>query len=106
MSDTILVYTTFDEKEDALKLARLLLEKKLIACAHVDSAVDAIYRWKGKIEQTKEYRLVLKSSSRLWKELEETIQTMHPYEIPEIVAISATKVSDPYQKWLTGELRQ
>ena len=104
MSDTILVFTTFEEKEDALRLARMLLEKRLVACAQIDSPVESLYWWQGVIEQGKEFRLVMKSDVSLWQELEEQIKKEHCYDVPEILAIPASALSKEYQRWLRGEL--
>jgi periplasmic divalent cation tolerance protein len=106
MSDTILVYTTFEEKEEALKLVRILLEKHLIACAQIDSPVDSLYWWDGVIEQTKEYRIVMKSSQSLWEKLEQEICRYHSYDVPEILAVPVTSISKDYEKWMRGVLQQ
>lgn len=100
MSDTILVHTTFEKKEEAIQLGRILLEKRLIACAQIDSPVGSLYWWNGEIEEAREYRLVMKSHQSLFKELESEIQKNHPYDVPEIVAIAVSAISNDYQKWL------
>ena len=105
MSDTILVYTTFEEKEEALQLGRILLEKRLIACVQIDSPVDSLYWWNGVIEQTKEYRLVMKSCQSLWEELEQEIRRFHSYDVPEILAVAVSAVGNDYQKWMLGALK-
>ncbi len=98
MSDIILVYTTFEEREEALQLSKVLLEKKLIACAQIDSIVDSIYWWKGAIEQAQEFRLTMKSSHKLWEELVSVIEQYHPYDTPEIIAIPVTSSNHKYQQ--------
>jgi len=105
MSDTILVYTTFAGKEEALKLARILLEKHLIACAQIDSPIDSLYWWDGAIEQVKEYRLVMKSSQSLWEELEREIRRWHSYDVPEILAVPVSAIDKDYEKWIQGVLQ-
>jgi periplasmic divalent cation tolerance protein len=104
MSDTILVYTTFTEKEEALKLCRILLEKHLIACVQIDSSVDSLYWWNGKIEQEKEHRLVMKSNLSLWEELQLEITKHHSYDVPEILAVPVSAISKEYEKWMHGVL--
>ena len=105
MSETILVYTTFEEKEEALKLGRILLEKHLIACAQIDSPVDSLYWWDGTIEQAKEYRLVMKSSQSLWKKLEKEIRRHHSYDVPEILAVPVAAIGKDYENWMQGVLQ-
>lgn len=106
MSDTILIYTTFEEKEEALRLGRILLEKRLIACAQIESPVDSLYWWKGRIEQAKEFRLLMKSRLSLWDELEQEIKNQHSYDTPEIVAVPVSAISADYEKWLQEALQQ
>ena len=106
MSDTILVYTTFEEKEEALRIGRILLEKRLIACAQIDSAVDSLYWWNGVIEQAKEFRLLMKSRLSSWNELEQEIRNLHSYDTPEIVAVPVSAISADYDKWLQEALQQ
>ncbi|AGF79369.1 uncharacterized protein involved in tolerance to divalent cations [Desulfocapsa sulfexigens DSM 10523] len=106
MSDPILVLTTFEEKEEALQLARILLEKRLVACAQIDSPVDSLYWWNGVITQTKEFRLLMKSRHSLWDELEAEIRKHHSYDIPEIVAVPLSHTSSDYQNWLNEALKR
>ena len=106
MTDMILVVTTFAEKEEALDLGSHLLGKRLIGCAQILGPVASQYLWQGNLESTKEYRLEMKSSQLLWKELEKEIQKKHSYETPEIIATAVSAVSGDYRKWLLEELQQ
>ncbi len=106
MTDTIVVTTTLDKKEDAVHLGRLLLEKRLIACAQVSGPVESMYWWKGEIEQAQEYKLLVKSTQSLWVRLRETIEEQHPYDIPEIISMEISAVNTEYQHWLLEELKQ
>lgn len=105
MSDTILVSTTFEKKEEALALARVLLKKRLIACAQVSPAVDSLYWWQGKMVETKEIRLLMKSRQGLWEELVAEIKRLHSYEVPEIVSVAVSALSTDYKEWLQGVLK-
>lgn len=104
MSETIVVTTTFEQKSEALELAAILLKKRLVACAQTAGPVESMYWWKGKIEHANEYKLVMKSTMSLWQELEETIRSNHPYDVPEIVAVPVALVNNDYDKWLHKEL--
>jgi periplasmic divalent cation tolerance protein len=105
MSDTILVYTTFTEKEEALKLCRILLEKHLISCVQIDSPVDSLYWWNEVIEQEKEHRLVMKSNQSLFEELQLEIRRNHSYDVPEIIAVPVSGISKKYKEWMQGVLK-
>lgn len=104
MSDAIIVTTTFARKEEAFSLGKLLLGKRLIACAQITAPVQSLYWWKGEIEQAEEYCLVMKSSGSCWKALEKEIRLNHSYDVPEILAVPATAVSEDYEQWLLKEL--
>jgi periplasmic divalent cation tolerance protein len=106
MTDTIVVTTTFDKKEDAVRLGKALLQKRLVACAQVSGPVDSLYWWKGEIEQAKEYKLLVKSTQSLWDSLREEIKGQHPYDIPEIISMKISDVNTEYQHWLLGELQK
>jgi len=106
MSDTIVVFTIFAQKTEAQEMGMLLLKKRLIACAQVSGPTDSFYWWKGKIEHAEEYKLVMKSRSSLWQELEKEIRLFHPYDVPEILAVPATEVSKDFEQWLLEELQK
>jgi periplasmic divalent cation tolerance protein len=105
MTETIMVTTTFAKHDDAVKLAKHLLERRLIACAQIDTAVLSLYRWQGEIEQVDECRLVMKSVERLQQDLEKVITACHPYDTPEILITPVIAVNEKYQKWLQKELK-
>ncbi len=106
MTETIMVSTTFANRDDALRLARRLLEKRLVACAQIDTAVLSLYWWQGEIEQSDECRLLMKSTAGLRKKIESEITACHPYETPEIIYTEMAAVNEKYKKWLLGELGQ
>ena len=106
MTETLVVTTTLENKEDAENLARHLLQKRLIACAQLSSPVESFYWWKNSIEQQQEFQLVMKSSKALWDELRDEIEKMHPYDVPEIIATPVSAVSNKYNDWLNEELKR
>ena len=87
MGNIIQVSTTFTEKEDALQLARYLLDKQLIVCAQLSPPFVSLYRWKGKVKQEQEFKLTMKTTDVLWNELKAEIETRHSYDVPEILAV-------------------
>ena len=87
MTDKIVVLSTCASPEEAEKIARALVEKKLAACVNILPAVRSIYRWKGAIEDEQETLLLIKSSRALFGELRAEVQKLHSYEIPEVIAI-------------------
>lgn len=102
----MVVSTTLAKKEDAVSLGKQLLQKRLIACAQVSGPVDSLYWWKGAIVQEQEYKLLMKSRQTLWGELLTAIETLHPYDIPEIIATPVSGVNTGYQKWMAEVLQK
>ena len=105
MADHIQVVTTTERKEDAERIARALVEARLAACVQVLGPTTSTYRWKGAIETAQEWQCVAKSRADLFAQLDETICGIHPYEVPEILAVPITAGTHAYLEWLDGELK-
>jgi periplasmic divalent cation tolerance protein len=102
MSDALVVMTTVEKPEDGARLARLLVERRLAACAQVLPPMVSIYRWQGNVEQADEALLLIKTSRAAYPELEAAIRQNHPYETPEIIALPVEAGSKDYLNWLIG----
>ena len=104
MEGFIQVTTTTEKKEDAERIARSLVETRLAACVQIVGPIESIYRWKGRIETTGEWLCLIKSRRDNYGAVVETIRSLHPYEVPEIVAVPFTAGSRDYLGWLRDEL--
>jgi len=104
METYIQVITTTENKQDAEKIAGILVEKKLAGCVQIVGPVTSIYRWKGKIEEAREWQCVIKSRKGLFGEIEKVISSIHPYEVPEIIAVPILTGSKAYLEWLKAGL--
>ena len=104
MTDKIVVLTNCGSAEEAAKIARALVEKKLAACVNVMPAGRSFYRWKGVIEDQQESLLVIKSSRALFNDLRVEIEKLHSYEVPEVIAVPIVDGSEGYLEWLDREL--
>jgi periplasmic divalent cation tolerance protein len=103
-TDVRVVLVTCGSLAEGRKIARAVVTKRLAACVNVVSApVESIYRWKGKIENAKEFLLVIKTTARRVKDLEKEIVRMHSYEVPEFLAIEIGSGSKKYVDWLITE---
>lgn len=100
MENYIQVLTTTERKEDALKIAKCLIEQRLAACIQVVGPIISTYRWKGNIEETEEWQCMIKSRADLFGALEDAIRAIHPYETPEIIATEIVAGNAEYLKWL------
>lgn len=104
MGKFIQVLTSAGTKEDAQKIAQSVVEKRLAGCAQVIGPITSTYLWEGKLETAEEWLCIIKSRKDLYKELEKAIQQIHPYKVPEILAVPVVEGSQSYLEWLDGEL--
>jgi periplasmic divalent cation tolerance protein len=100
----IIVLVTTSNKQEAEKIARSLLEEKLIACANIIGPVHSLFWWQGKIETAQEHLILMKTRKDLFEKLSEMVEALHSYEIPEIIAIPITEGFKPYLEWLDKSL--
>ncbi len=85
------------------RIAKTLVEEKLAACVNRIPGVISVYAWQGKIEQATEELLMVKTRQNLTATVSQRVKSLHPYEVPEIVALPITGGSEAYLKWLAGE---
>jgi periplasmic divalent cation tolerance protein len=100
----IQVITTTENRQDAERIAGILVDKKLAGCVQIVGPVTSIYRWKGHIETAEEWQCLIKSRQYLYGDVEKAIKSVHPYEVPEIIAVPIVKGSEDYLEWLDGVL--
>lgn len=96
----IVVLTTTSSLKDARKIACALLDKRLAACISIICNVESVFQWKGRITTEKECLIIIKTKNELFNQVEMLISKLHPYEIPEIIALQITAISKSYVKWL------
>jgi periplasmic divalent cation tolerance protein len=101
----VLVLTTFPADGDAEKFAATLVDERLAACVNLLPPMRSVYRWQGKVEQADERQMVIKTSLRRLKELEKRVKALHPYEVPEFVALMIDKTGQDYLSWLVQSTR-
>ena len=106
MTEFIVVLVTVGSAEEGERLARALVEERLAACVNRLAPVRSTYRWQGKIEQSEEELLVIKSRRDLFERLQERVRELHSYATPEIVALPILAASESYLRWLGEELSQ
>ena len=105
MSEFIQITTTTDSKDLAMQMAEKLVEKRIAACVQVSGPITSIYQWKGKIENAEEWYCVIKTRKNLYEKVEEAIKAMHPYEVPEIIALPIPEGNKDYLDWITRVVR-
>lgn len=102
-SETLLVVTNLPDRDAAIRLARALVERRLAACVNVLSGCTSVYRWDGALEQAEEVPLLIKTRAARYPELEALIRELHPYELPEIVAVPMVRGLPDYLDWVAEE---
>ena len=91
-----IVLTTCPDAESAGKIARALIQDGHAACVNIVPAVESIYSWKGKIESAREHLLIIKGPTRNYAAIEAHIRALHPYELPEVIAVPLARGSPAY----------
>lgn len=99
----IVVLTNLPDRETAQALARALVEGRLAACVSVGAAVDSMYHWQGQIETGTEYPVAIKTRAVLYSKVEAEIRRIHPYELPEVVAVPISDGYARYLDWIRAE---
>ena len=95
----IAVVTTVANRDDAHRLARALVERKLAACAQI-SEIESIYHWQGEVQQSGELRVLFKTTDERYALVESTIRELHPYEMPEVIALPIVGGASEYLRWI------
>jgi periplasmic divalent cation tolerance protein len=100
VSERLVVLSTVATAEDAERLARALVERGLAACVNVVPGVVSFYRWKGELQRDEERLLVVKTRADRFPALREALVGLHPYEVPEVIALPVADGHEPYLRWL------
>jgi len=103
--DFVVVFVTVPNQDIAASMAKVLVEEKLVACVNILPGVRSIYAWQGKLCDEAELLCVLKTRRTLFPTLRERVVAMHPYEVPEVIALPITAGHEPYLAWLQDETR-
>ena len=104
MTDKIVVLSTCASAEEAERVARALVEKRLAACVNIVKGVRSVYRWKDAIENEEEVLLVIKTGRALLDDLRAEIERVHSYEVPEVIAVPIVDGAERYLAWMNHEL--
>jgi periplasmic divalent cation tolerance protein len=102
-SDAVVVITTLSSVDEAVALVRVLLERRLIACGTVQPGARSIYRWQGKIADEQEAVVLLKTRSARLEQLREAFGELHPYKVPELLAMPVSFGMERYLAWIEAE---
>lgn len=104
-SDAIVVFTTTADKKDAESLAQALLLHHLAACVQIAGPIESRYWWNERIESAREFLCLIKTRRELFPQVEKTLLELHPYDVPEILALSADGINAGYLQWLCAQVK-
>jgi periplasmic divalent cation tolerance protein len=104
-AETLLVITNLPDRASADALARALVERRAAACVNVLAPCTSVYRWKGAVETAEEYPLFAKTTRERYSLLERVVRELHPYELPEIIAVPVGGGLPAYLDWVAAETR-
>ncbi|WP_321313868.1 divalent-cation tolerance protein CutA [Halarcobacter sp.] len=96
----IIIQTTCSDKNQAKKLAKVLLEKRLAACLQL-SNIESFYKWEGEFCNDNEVLLTIKTKKKNFEKIESIIKELHSYDVPEIIAIDVNNISKDYKKFIS-----
>jgi len=103
MDNALLVITNAPDRAVALKIAHELVERRLAACVNMLGDCDSVYRWQGRLETAREVPLLIKTREAVYVDVEAAIRKLHPYELPEIIAVRIERGLPEYLQWVTAQ---
>ena len=101
----VLIYTTLDSKEEAERIGHVLVEERLAACINLLEGMTAIYAWEGKVEQAREWVMLVKTRKERLDAARARLRELHPYDVPALFTLEAGVVDDAYKRWLLEQTR-
>jgi periplasmic divalent cation tolerance protein len=102
----LIIFCTVPDSTTAKKIARILVKEKLAACCNILEGLNSIYSWENKIQDEAELLLIIKSRKELFPELEQQIKKLHPYVVPEIIAMPIINGNQEYLKWMEKNVKK
>lgn len=103
--ETLLVLTNLPDRPGAERLAQSLVQARLAACVNILAPCRSVYSWKGKVENAEEHPMLIKTTRERYAALEAAIRAGHPYELPEIIAVTVAAGFPAYLDWVVAETR-
>jgi len=104
MTGNRLVLTTAGSREEAQRIARALVERRLAACVNIVPKIGSIYRWKENIELADEWLLLIKTTTSAFELVRDAITELHSYELPECICLEIEDGSAEYLKWISDSV--
>jgi periplasmic divalent cation tolerance protein len=100
MTNKRIVFSTAGSEDEARKIASHLVERQLAACVSIVPQIESIYRWQGKVESSREWLLLIKTTAERFIAVRDAIRVLHSYELPECIALSVEDGAAEYLEWI------
>ncbi|MEW6100703.1 MAG: divalent-cation tolerance protein CutA [Candidatus Omnitrophota bacterium] len=100
----IVIFVTASNKKEATKIAKGLVENRLAACVNIIDKIGSFFRWKGKVDQSGEALLIIKSKKNKFPRIIKMVKSLHSYEVPEIIALPVLSGYKPYLRWIDDSI--
>lgn len=104
MTEALIAFTSFANEQDAARVARVLVEERLVACANLLPGARSLYRWEGRVQDEREVVVLLKTRKQDWTALLSRLHELHPYDTPELIAVRVAAGAPKYMAWLEAQL--
>jgi|SRR5580658_4811869 periplasmic divalent cation tolerance protein len=105
MTNKRIVLSTAGSEDEARKIARHLVERQLAACVSIVPQIESIYRWQGKVESSREWLLLIKTTAERFTAVRDAIRVLHSYELPECIALSVEDGAAEYLEWIEHSVK-
>ncbi len=102
---TVAVLVTCPTMRTAKRVGAALVTRRLAACVNIVPGVESLFWWKGKVDRSKEVLLIAKTTARMFEPLRRCVISVHPYEVPEVIAIQLSAGHPPYLAWISASVR-
>jgi periplasmic divalent cation tolerance protein len=102
-TDARIVLCTVPDEATGERIARTLLDERLVACVNIVPGVRSLYRWQGEVEDDRELLLIIKTQQARYQQLERRLCELHPYQVCEVLALSVEDAAPEYLRWLLRE---
>jgi len=106
MTEARIILTTAGSHDEARKIAHALVDRKLAACVNIVPQVESVYRWQGKVENTAEWLLVIKTQAAAFERVRDAVRELHSYELPECLLLEISDGSPEYLAWIRENVGQ
>lgn len=105
MTDKVVILVTASSRRECRRIARRLIEEKLAACVSITQPIQSVYRWEGRIDQSKEFLMFIKTNRDLFPQIKAEIALIHSYHTPEIICLPIIDGSPNYLQWVGDSVR-